>query len=165
MRTFKEQLSSYGFHHRDRRNLVAHLLCMPMILLAVLALLSRPSFVLDGVLLSPASVVIVCIALYYMSLERYYGVIMTALLLLAGMLATRLAARSTDLWLWVSMLLLVAGAILHRLGHSFEGTRHSFVDAIKGLLIGPLALVVGIALLLGYDHSERDDLAGLLERK
>ncbi|MEY4513886.1 MAG: hypothetical protein RLZZ450_6008 [Pseudomonadota bacterium] len=165
MLTFKEQLSSYGFYHRDRRNLAAHLLCMPMILVAVLAFLSRPNFVLDGVLLSPASAVIAGIALYYMALQRYYGVIMTALLLLAGMFATRLAAHSTGLWLWVSTLLLVVGVVLHRLGHSFEGTRHSFYDALKGIVIGPLALVVGIALLLGYDDSSRDELAGLAGRK
>lgn len=165
MRTFKEQLSSYGVYHRDRRNFVAHLLCMPMILLAVLALLSRPGFELDGVMLSPASAVIAVVALYYMALERYYGVIMTALLLLAGMVATRLAAHSTELWLCISLLLLVCGAVLHRLGHAFEGTRHSFVDAIKGILIGPLALVVSIALLLGYEDSEREELAGLAGRK
>jgi uncharacterized membrane protein YGL010W len=165
MRTFKEQLSSYGFQHRDRRNIVAHLLCMPMILLAVLSLLSRPNIVLDGVLMSPASGVIAATALYYMALDRYYGVIMTALLLLAGLCAARLAAQSTPLWLSSSALLLVLGAALHRLGHLFESSRHSSFDAIKGILIGPLALVVGVALVLGYDDRSRHDLAGIAARK
>jgi len=164
MRTFKEQLSLYGSCHRDRRNFVAHLLCMPMLLVSVLALLSRPHFVLDGVLVSPASGVVAAVALYYVSLQRYYGVIMTALLLLAGMLAARLAAHSTPLWLAVSATLLVLGVILHRLGHAFEGTRHSFLETVRGILIGPLAVVVGIALALGYDDLSREELSGLAGR-
>jgi uncharacterized membrane protein YGL010W len=164
MRTFQEQLLLYGSCHRDRRNFVAHLLCMPMILVSVLALLSRPNFLLDGVLVSPASGVIAAVAAYYVVLHRYYGVIMTALLLLAGMLAARLAAHATPLWLTESITLLVLGVVLHRLGHALEGTKHSFFDAARGILIGPLAALVGVALALGYDDRSREELSGFARR-
>jgi uncharacterized membrane protein YGL010W len=164
MRTFREQLLLYGESHRDRRNCLAHLLCMPMILVSVLALLSRPNFALDGVQVSPATAAIAAVAAYYVSLQRYYGVIMTALLLLAGIFAGRLAAQSTALWLAVSITLLVLGVLLHRLGHWFERTKHSFFEAVHGVLIGPLAAVVEVALALGYDDRSREELSGFTRR-
>ena len=43
MQTLTDQLSKYAAFHRDRRNVVTHFIGIPMIVLAVAALLSRPA--------------------------------------------------------------------------------------------------------------------------
>ena len=44
MKSGLDQLSKYAQYHRDRRNIATHLVGVPMIVFAVIVLLSRPSF-------------------------------------------------------------------------------------------------------------------------
>ena len=42
MKTLTDQLAQYAAYHRDRRNIATHFIGIPMIVLAVQVLLSRP---------------------------------------------------------------------------------------------------------------------------
>ena len=44
MRTLTQQLTQYAAYHRDRRNIATHFIGIPMIVLALAVLLSRPAF-------------------------------------------------------------------------------------------------------------------------
>ena len=48
MRTATDLLSQYAAYHRDRRNIVSHLVGVPMIVFAIGVLLARPSVPLGG---------------------------------------------------------------------------------------------------------------------
>ena len=56
MQTLTDQLSKYAAFHRDRRNIVTHFIGIPLIVLAVAALLSRPAWALadTSLVLTPA---------------------------------------------------------------------------------------------------------------
>ena len=55
MKTLTDQLAGYAAYHRDRRNIATHLVGVPMIVLAVVVLLSRPTLgELAGVAITPA---------------------------------------------------------------------------------------------------------------
>ncbi len=54
MKTGLDQLSNYAAYHRDRRNIATHLVGVPMIVFAVVTLLSRPAFEVGGLALTPA---------------------------------------------------------------------------------------------------------------
>lgn len=56
MRTLTQQLTQYAAYHRDRRNIATHFIGIPMIVLALAVLLSRPVFALTAppLILSPA---------------------------------------------------------------------------------------------------------------
>ena len=42
MKTLVDHLAQYAAYHRDRRNIASHFIGIPMIVLAVAVLLSRP---------------------------------------------------------------------------------------------------------------------------
>lgn len=64
MRTLVDQLAQYAAYHRDARNIATHLVGIPMIVVAVTVLLSRPTFGAWGAFaLTPAALVALAAAL------------------------------------------------------------------------------------------------------
>ena len=56
MKTLVDQLAQYAAYHRDGRNILTHFVGVPLIVLAVVIVLSRPAWVLGdvGFVVSPA---------------------------------------------------------------------------------------------------------------
>ena len=54
MKTLEDQLSSYAAYHRDPRNIATHFIGIPLIVMAITVLLSRPSLPFMGLAISPA---------------------------------------------------------------------------------------------------------------
>src|SRR5215472_3858944 len=99
MRGLNEQLGTYAGYHRDRQNIGAHFIGIPMITLAVAVLLSRPSWVLGGLPVSPALLLALGATLFYLRLDWRYGVTMGVLMALNIWIGAQLASGSTALWL------------------------------------------------------------------
>lgn len=157
MKTLVDQLANYAAYHRDTRNIVTHLFGIPMIVAAVAVLLSRPAAgALAGVVLSPALVVAVAAALYYLRLDLRFGAAMSALLALTLWLGQALAAGRTGVWLAAGIGLFVAGWAIQFVGHAFEGRKPAFVDDVIGLAIGPLFVVAELAFYAGLRREVRD---------
>lgn len=134
MKTMQQHLTAYGAYHRDRRNVITHFIGIPMIVLAVVTLLSRPA--------SLAVAVAAVLGLYYLILDRKLGLIMTALLALSLWIGHALAALPTHTWLAVGVGGFAVGWVLQFIGHVFEGRKPAFIDDIMSLAIGPLFVVV-----------------------
>lgn len=149
MKTLVDHLAQYAAYHRDRRNIVTHFVGIPMIVLAVTVLLSRPGFSLAGLWLSPALAVALVTTLFYLRLDFRFGVVMGALLGLCVWFGAGLAVGGTALWLSAGLGLFVAGWIIQFVGHFYEGRKPAFVDDIMGLMVGPLFVVAEAAFLLG----------------
>ena len=149
MKTLVDHLAQYAAYHRDRRNIVTHFVGIPMIVLAVTVLLSRPGFSLAGLWLSPALAVALVTTLFYLRLDFRFGVVMGALLSLCVWFGAGLAVGGTALWLSAGLGLFVAGWIIQFVGHFYEGRKPAFVDDIMGLMVGPLFVVAEAAFLLG----------------
>ena len=161
MKTLEQHLSTYAAYHRDRRNIATHFAGIPMIVLAVATLLSRPIIPVGGLPLSPAALVVALAVAFYLALDLRFGLVMAALLALTLWPAHALAAGSTAVWLAAGGGLFVVGWIIQFVGHIFEGKKPAFVDDLVGLLVGPLFVVaeVGFALTL------RDQLRQHIEEK
>ncbi|TIX50306.1 DUF962 domain-containing protein [Alteraurantiacibacter aquimixticola] len=149
MSALAKSLAAYGEYHRDRRNVATHLVGIPMIVLAVLVLLSRPLWEVVGLPLNPAILASVAAAVFYLRLDLRFGLVMAALLGLGCWLALPLAALPTAQWLGWGIGLFVAGWIFQFIGHGFEGRKPAFVDDLKSLLVGPLFVVAEVAFMLG----------------
>lgn len=149
MKTLIDQLSNYASYHRDPRNIGTHFVGVPMIVVAVSVLLSRPALELGGITLSPALVGAVLLALYYLRLARGLGLLMTALLAACVVVGAWAAALDTAAWLGTGIGLFVVGWIIQFIGHFWEGRKPAFVDDIMGLFIGPLFVVAEALFLLG----------------
>lgn len=149
MKTLVDHLAQYASYHRDQRNIVTHFIGIPMIVLAVAILLSRPGLEVAGVWLSPAAAVVLVSALFYLRLDVRLGLVMSALLLLSLWAGAIAASQSTTLWLSSGIGLFVIGWIIQFVGHYYEGHKPAFVDDIMGLTIGPLFVVAEAAFMLG----------------
>lgn len=149
MKSLADHLSQYAAYHRDPRNIASHFIGIPLIFVAVAVLLSRPGWPVGAVLVSPALLVAVASAWFYLRLELRLGVLMTVLLGLAVWLGQILAAQSTLVWLGSGLGMFVVGWVIQFVGHYYEGRKPAFVDDLTGLIVGPLFVVVEAGFLLG----------------
>lgn len=153
MKTLVDRLSGYAAYHRDGRNLVTHLMGIPMIVVAVVTLLSRPAFEVAGVPLSLASIVAAIAIGYYLLLDVRLGLAMLVAIALAVAAGKWFASLPTTAWLAWGVGLFVVGWIFQFIGHYFEGRKPAFVDDVVGLAIGPLFVAAEIGFALGLRHE------------
>ena len=93
MRNLNAQLTQYAEYHRDPRNIQTHLIGVPMIMLAVVILLSRPVFLMlggpDGLPVTPALLVALAACVFYFLLDLRYGLCMALLSVVMAVLVWR----------------------------------------------------------------------------
>ena len=150
-KTLVDQLSQYAAYHRDPRNIASHFVGIPLIVVAVAVLLARPQWA--GGWLSPAVLVALASAWFYLRLELRLGILMSVLMGLAVWAGHALAQQSTLVWLASGLGLFVVGWAIQFVGHYYEGRKPAFVDDLTGLIVGPLFVVVELAFLLGMRHG------------
>lgn len=151
MKTLEDQLSNYAAYHRDPRNIATHFVGVPLIVAAVTVLLSRPSFEMQGLVVSPALLAAVAASAYYLKLSRGLGMLMAGLLALCVWFGAWAASLTTTTWLTIGIGGFVVGWVFQFIGHFWEGRKPAFVDDLAGLIIGPLFVVAealfGLSLL------------------
>ena len=161
MKNLVEHLSQYANYHRDPRNIATHFVGIPLIVLAVTILLSRPGWDVAGIWLSPALLAAAVSVWFYLRLDLRFGLVMGLLLGLCLWLGQVLAVQSTGLWLGAGLGAFVVGWIIQFVGHIFEGRKPAFVDDISGLIIGPLFVVTEAGFLMGL----RPELEAQIEQR
>ncbi|SAL75948.1 PF06127 family protein [Caballeronia peredens] len=152
MRTLTDQLSQYAEYHRDRRNVATHFIGIPLIVLAIAALLSRPAWpVFSGAFtLTPAWLLFALATLYYLWLDVPLGIGMGIVSALSAAFGRWTAAQGTSTWLALGIGMFVIGWAFQFVGHvRYEHRKPAFVDDIVGLLIGPLFILVELLSGLG----------------
>ena len=153
MKSGLDQLSKYAEYHRDRRNIATHLVGVPMIVFAVIVLLSRPGFEVAGLALTPAWIVLALSGVYYLMLDAVLGVTLTVIMAVMTWAAGQVAGMSTAIWLATGISMFVLGWIIQFIGHFYEGRKPAFVDDIIGLMIGPLFVWAEIVFALGLKQA------------
>lgn len=158
MPTLTDHLSHYARYHRDARNLATHAIGIPMIVLAVAMLLSRPALPVAGVVLTPAMPVALACCAFYLRLDLRLGLLMAALFAVAVAIGAQTARMPVAHGLTLSLLLFAVGWAFQFAGHVFEGRKPAFVDDLRGLLIGPLFMVVETLFLFGRAPALRAEI-------
>ncbi|EEA03571.1 protein of unknown function DUF962 [Burkholderia sp. H160] len=159
MRTLTQQLTQYAAYHRDRRNIARHFVGIPMIVLALAVLLSRPTFGagMFPVTLSPAWLLFVAATVYYLALDVPLGVMMACVSALCVAFGEWIAAHATLVWLATGIGLFVIGWVFQFIGHvAYEHRKPAFVDDVIGLLIGPLFVLAEALFGIGWRPELRD---------
>ena len=144
-----EALRRYHRYHRDRRNVLTHAIGIPMIVLSVEILLSRPVWALPGFTLTPAVIATAAAALYYLGLDRLLGGALALVLIGMARLGLEIAQLETAIWLGSGIGLFVLGWAFQLLGHHYEGRKPAFLDDLRSLLVGPLFVTAEAAFALG----------------
>jgi uncharacterized membrane protein YGL010W len=124
--TADQLFAEYGAYHTDPRNRVCHEIGIPLIVLAIQALVDA----------LPAGPFIT--ALLTIALAAYY-VRLVGLRALPTILALSVAAAIASFiaWPWAIALFLV-GWIFQFVGHAYEGKKPAFLTNLVHLLVGPL---------------------------
>ena len=157
-----ELMVTYATYHRDRRNIATHFVGVPLLVFAVGALLSRPSFDIAGWPLTPASIVWGSTTLWYLTRgDLALGLAVSFVNLVLILAALPLGQLDTATWLAWSLGAFIVGWALQFVGHYYEGKKPAFVDDLRGLLVGPM-FVVGEALFLA---GWRKDLLAEIDRR
>jgi uncharacterized membrane protein YGL010W len=148
MKTLIDQLAQYGAYHRDPRNIATHFVGVPMIMVAVVILLSRPSIMIGDLPVSPALVAALASCIFYFRLDTRYGIGMALGLAASLALGQWLAAQGIALWLGAGVGLFVVGWVIQFIGHHYEGKKPAFVDDLVGLFVGPLFVMAELGFML-----------------
>ena len=158
MKTLTDHLTQYAAYHRDQLNIITHFIGIPLIVVAVAILLSRPNLMINGLWVSPAMAVAIVAALFYLKLDRALGACMALLLALCVWLGMYCAQLSTGAWLGWGIGSFIVGWIIQFIGHYYEGRKPAFVDDIMGLAIGPLFVVAELAFLCGLRKPLEEEI-------
>ena len=155
-------LIQYARYHRDRRNIALHLIGIPLIIFAICALLSRPQFLVAGLLLTPAWLLWAATTFWYMTRGNLMlGIAVSLLTALLTLMAHRAAGGETAHWLAWGVGAFIAGWIIQGIGHYYEGRKPAFVDDIIGLLSGPMFVTAELLFAMGWSSG----LKAEIERK
>ena len=161
MKTLTEQLARYAAYHRDRRNIATHIIGIPMIVLALAVVLSRPASTF-GILpfaVSPAWPLFTGATVYYLRLDVTLGLAMAAISALCLTLGEWSAQASTAIRLGSGVALFIIGWICQFVGHAaYERKRPAFTDDMIGLAIGPLFVLAEALFALGWRAELRKDI-------
>ena len=149
MKTLVDHLSNYAAYHRDPRNIATHFIGIPLIVLAITTLLSRPLLDIAGMSTSPAMLVVIALSGYYLLLSRGLGWAMTGLLAAGAWFGAWAAQQTTVVWLALGLGGFIVGWVFQFVGHYWEGRKPAFVDDLMGLIIGPLFVLVEALFALG----------------
>ncbi|KRP62643.1 DUF962 domain-containing protein [Pseudomonas orientalis] len=158
MKSLVDHLSQYAAYHRDPRNIASHFIGIPLIVVAVAVLLSRPEWTVAALWISPAVVLALFSAWFYLRLELALGGLMTLLMGLSVWAGHVLAAQSTTVWLSSGIGMFVVGWVIQFVGHYYEGRKPAFVDDLSGLIVGPLFVVAELAFLLGMRQALKQQI-------
>lgn len=163
----------YAQYHRDRRNILTHLVGIPLIVMAVGMLLMRPVFSIGPYWSTSAGVLWALSSLWYLS----RGALLLGLATTVVNGALMWAAYRTPVWVaWLGWPVLqdqpvwllglgvfFIGWVIQFIGHWLEGRKPAFVDDVIGLMVGPMFVVGEVLMalgLLGQMHRDIDRQAG-----
>jgi len=144
-----KQLSKYAAYHRDQRNVATHMVGIPLIVLAAAILLSRAQWPVAGLTVTPAVIVWLLSAAFYLWLDLAFGAAMVVFYGLAVWLGFAVAAMPLKIWLAAGLGAFIVGWVIQFIGHHYEGRKPAFLDDLASLAIGPLFIVAEAAFALG----------------
>ncbi len=158
MKTFTDYLIEYAKYHRDRRNIVTHMIGVPIIVFSVILLLSRPSLEIGAATVTPAHLVCLMTVIFYVRLNAMFGLYMAALFALGIYLANVTISLPLILWLSIGFSLFFIGWVIQFIGHYYEGKKPAFTDDLIGLLIGPLFVLAEVFFAVGMCQQLQKDI-------
>lgn len=150
MTNLERLLSQYAAYHLDQKNIVTHFVGIPLIVFSILCLTARAGVEISGVSVTLASILIVLSAIYYISLDKFFGILMLIIFIAAYPFAVKIAVLPMWSWLGASIGIFVVGWVFQFVGHYFEKKKPAFVDDLIGLAIGPLFVLAEFVFLLGF---------------
>jgi len=145
-------LAEYSADHQNPFNRRMHSICVPLIAIALIALLWSIPFpdalVTAAPWLNVGTLALAGLCVYYLALAPRLGVGMLLVALAVVPLVAATDQLAVPLWL-TALLVFTVGWIGQFIGHYVEGRRPSFFRDVRFLLIGPLWVLAKLYAALG----------------
>jgi uncharacterized membrane protein YGL010W len=155
MRTVEQWFGEYGESHKNPRNELLHILCVPAIVLSVIGFLWSIPLPAAFAELSPwlnwATIALVLAVAYYFALSVPLGIGAAVGLGILAYIVSWLDTLAWPLW-FTCVVIFVVAWIGQFIGHAIEGKRPSFFKDLQFLLIGPLWLLGHLYRRLGIAY-------------
>ncbi len=153
MSNLEQELSKYAAYHLNHKNILTHFIGIPLIVFSILCLTARAGVDIGSFKITLAMVLIAASTIYYLLLDKIFGLIMLIILVAVYPLASQIAEFSLGQWLAASIGFFVVGWVFQFVGHYFEKKKPAFVDDVIGLAIGPLFVLAEFIFMLGFRKS------------
>ena len=158
MKSIEQLIEEYGESHQNSTNKAIHWICVPLIMLSLLALISMIpfpthditlfSFNGEKVFLNWTIIFLLFAVIFYLRLSISIAVGM--LFIAIGMIASINWIELFDPTIWrLSLSIFVIAWIGQFIGHKIEGKKPSFFEDLQFLLIGPAWLLSFIYKKIG----------------
>ena len=158
MKSIEQWIEEYGQSHQNSTNKAIHWICVPLIMLSLLALISIIPFPINDitlfsingekVLLNWTSIFLLFAVIFYLRLSISIAVGM--LLIAIGMITSINWIELFDPTIWrLSLSIFVIAWVGQFIGHKIEGKKPSFFEDLQFLLIGPAWLLSFIYKKIG----------------
>lgn len=153
-----DHLSQYALYHRDVGNIRTHFVGIPLIVWAIVLLLSRPIWwistdfdTVPKLMINPSlMLILIFYFFFYLPLDRRTAHWMLAFYTLCWLSAVLFMRVPTESFYAIGVGAFVVGWIIQFIGHYYEGKKPAFFDDIRGLLVGPLFVLVETAFAWGW---------------
>jgi len=152
--TIQDWFDKYGESHQNPFNKAIHWICIPSIFFSLIGLLSLiplnlgsemvPAHLEEQMHLGSLFILFGLVFYIRLSVPIALGMILVSILILRGV--TGLHRMDVDV-LTVNLIIFLVAWAGQFIGHNIEGTKPSFLDDVKFLLIGP-------AWLLGFIYKK-----------
>ena len=158
MKSLAEHMAFYSSYHRDPRNRLTHFFGVPVIVYAILILMSFGRIPLGGLEISFAAIFVGVMLVYYLSLDWVLGLTMAAIFVPMCWAAQATAALSLSTALTIFGVTFVGGWVVQLIGHKFEGNRPALLDNLFQTLVSPIFLTAEIFFALGLKRGLQEEV-------
>ena len=158
MKPVQQWIDEYGESHQNSINKAIHWVCVPLIMLSLLALISKVPFIFNQIeifsiysfslYLNWTTIFLFSCIIFYIRLS--YTLSLGMILIAGCMLFLIDIIKIYDSSVWrLSLSIFVVAWIGQFVGHKIEGKKPSFLENLQFLLIGPAWLLSFIYSKLG----------------
>ncbi len=120
MSNLEQKLSQYAAYHLNHQNILTHFIGIPLIVFSILCLTAKAGIDIGNFKVTLAMVLIVASTVYYLFLDKVFGLIMLMILVAVYPLASQIAELPLKQWLAASIGFFVVGWVFQFIGHYFE---------------------------------------------
>jgi len=119
MSNLEQKLSQYAAYHLNHQNILTHFIGIPLIVFSILCLTAKAGIDIGNFKVTLAMVLIVASTVYYLFLDKVFGLIMLMILVAVYPLASQIAELPLKQWLAASIGFFVVGWVFLFIGHYF----------------------------------------------
>lgn len=164
MKSAQEQLSTYKSVHLNPSNIRLHFVGIPLIITAIVLLLSLVSLPLNESLRINLAQLFFVVAMIYYILLRWTLAIGLFLFLAPLVYVATIVSDVNNLYVW-AIVVFIVGWLIQFIGHKLERAKPAFVDDLNQLMIGPFFLMAEVYFLVGLEKQLENNITPIAINK